>query len=99
MDCGWLVFDGPTVRAFAAAARQAATRGRWRLDTREGGSAISYTDEDPNIRKSYEAALLPQAESSMPPWSIPTHAPEESRSQEVYRRRAWTAKTSRTQFF
>ena len=48
------------------------------IDTRDGGRAISYVDEDPNIRKTYEAALAAEGmKSGMPSWSYTLRTPPE----------------------
>ena len=48
------------------------------IDTRDGGRAISYVDEDPNIRKTYEAALAAKGmKSGMPSWSYTRRTPPE----------------------
>jgi len=48
------------------------------IDTREGGNAISYVDEDPHIRKTYEAAVSTEGMSShMPVWVYSQRTPPE----------------------
>jgi hypothetical protein len=46
------------------------------IDTRDGGRAISYVDEDTNIRKTYEAALAAEGmKSGMPGWVYSLRVP------------------------
>jgi hypothetical protein len=48
------------------------------IDTRDGGRAISYVDEDPNIRATYEAALAKEGmKSGMPSWVYTQRIPPE----------------------
>jgi hypothetical protein len=72
-----LVFDGPYGPAFrhgGAPGEQATDGGA--IDTRDGGRAISYVDEDPEIRKNYEAALASERmTSNMPSWVYTQRTP------------------------
>ena len=53
-----LVFDGPYGPAFRrGGAPGEETIDLGAIDTRDGGRAISYMDEDPQIRKNYQEAL------------------------------------------
>jgi quercetin dioxygenase-like cupin family protein len=65
-----LVFDGPYGPGFrrgGAPGDHAMDAGA--VDTHEGGNAISYVDEDPQIRKAYEAAIGAEGmKSGMPSW-------------------------------
>ena len=74
-----LVFDGPYGPGFrrgGAPGGDAADVGA--IDTREGGNAISYVDEDPHIRKTYEAAVSAEGMSSqMPVWVYSQRTPPE----------------------
>ena len=74
-----LVFDGPYGPGFrrgGAPGGDAADVGA--IDTREGGNAISYVDEDPHIRKTYEAAVTAEGMSSqMPVWVYSQRTPPE----------------------
>ena len=74
-----LVFDGPYGPAFrrgGAPGEQAIDGGA--IDTRDGGRAISYVDEDPEIRKNYEAALASEGmTSNMPSWVYTQRTPPE----------------------
>ena len=66
----------PTVQASGAPGGDAADIGA--IDTREGGNAISYVDEDPHIRKTYEAAVAAEGMSSqMPVWVYSQRTPPE----------------------
>jgi hypothetical protein len=48
------------------------------IDTREGGNAISYVDEDPYIRKTYEGAVAAEGmNSGMPRWVYSQRTPPE----------------------
>ena len=74
-----LVFDGPYGPGFrrGGVAGDEATDGG-AIDTKDGGRAISYVDEDPNIRKSYEAALAEVGmKSGMPFWTYTLRKPPE----------------------
>lgn len=74
-----LVFDGPYGPGFrhGGAPGQEDTDGG-AIDTRDGGRAISYVDEDPQIRKSYETALKAEGMTSgMPPWAYEQRTPPE----------------------
>ena len=72
-----LVFDGPYGPGFrrgGVAGGDAKDIGA--IDTRDGGGAISYVDEDANIRKTYEAALAAEGmKSAMPSWSYTLRTP------------------------
>ncbi len=74
-----LIFDGPYGPAFrrgGAPGGQAKDVGA--VDTRDGGNAIAYMDEDPQIRKTYEAELAANGmESRMPEWAYETRTPPE----------------------
>jgi quercetin dioxygenase-like cupin family protein len=74
-----LVFDGPHGPGFrrgGAPGDGASDLGA--IDTRDGGNAISYIDEDPQIRKSYEDALSAEGmRSGMPPWVYTQRVPPE----------------------
>ena len=74
-----LIFDGPYGPAFrrgGAPGGQAKDVGA--VDTRDGGNAISYMDEDPQIRKTYEAELAANGmKSHMPEWAYETRTPPE----------------------
>ena len=74
-----LVFDGPYGPGFrhgGAPGEKAIDGGA--IDTRDGGRAISYVDEDPEIRKTYEAALTSEGmTSNMPPWVYTQRTPPE----------------------
>lgn len=65
-----LVFDGPYGPGFRrGGAPGDAAMDAGAIDTRDGGNAISYVDEDPQVRKAYEAALAAEGvPSSMPSW-------------------------------
>ncbi len=72
-----LVFDGPYGPGFrnGGAPGEAQTDGG-AIDTRDGGRAISYVDEDPHIRKTYEAALAAEGMSTgMPAWVYEQRTP------------------------
>jgi hypothetical protein len=77
-----LVFDGPYGPGFrhgGAPGEQATDGGA--IDTREGGRAISYVDEDPEIRKTYEAALATEGmKSGMPRWAYERPTPPQGES-------------------
>jgi len=72
-----LVFDGPHgpgLRRGGAPGDEAKDAGA--IDTHEGGNAISYVDEDPQIRKTYDAALAAGGmKSGMPVWVYDTRTP------------------------
>jgi quercetin dioxygenase-like cupin family protein len=72
-----LVFDGPYGPAFrhgGAPGEQATDGGA--IDTRDGGRAISYVDEDAEIRKNYEGALASEGmRSNMPSWVYTQRTP------------------------
>ncbi|HWP57602.1 MAG TPA: cupin domain-containing protein [Candidatus Acidoferrales bacterium] len=72
-----LVFDGPYGPGFrrgGAPGDEAIDGGA--IDTREGGRAISYVDEDPEIRRTYEAALAAEGmKSGMPSWCYTQRVP------------------------
>ncbi len=74
-----LIFDGPYGPAFrrgGAPGAQAMDVGA--VDTRDGGNAIAYMDEDPQVRKTYEAELAAHGmQSRMPQWAYETRAPPE----------------------
>jgi len=74
-----LVFDGPYGPGFrrgGAPGGDASDLGA--TDTRDGGNAISYIDEDPQIRKTYEDALSAEGmRSGMPPWVYTQRVPPE----------------------
>ena len=78
-----LVFDGPYGPGFrhgGAPGEQATDGGA--IDTREGGRAISYVDEDPQIRKTYEAALAAEGmKSGMPRWAYERPTPPQGESE------------------
>jgi quercetin dioxygenase-like cupin family protein len=78
-----LVFDGPYGPGFRrGGAPGGDARDVGAIDTREGGNAISYVDEDPNIRKTYEAALSEEGmKSSMPAWVYTQRIPPEGESE------------------
>ena len=66
-----LIFDGPYGPGFR---RGGAPGG----DATDGGAAISYLHEDPNIRKTYEAALAAERmNSGMPSWVYTLRTPPE----------------------
>jgi quercetin dioxygenase-like cupin family protein len=78
-----LVFDGPYGPGFrqGGAPGDAATDGG-AIDTRDGGRAISYVDEDPHIRESYEAAVSAEGMTSrMPVWVYSQRTPPEGESE------------------
>ena len=55
-----------------------AGQGQQAQSQRDGGNAISYIDEDPQIRKSYEDALSAEGmRSGMPPWVYTQRVPPE----------------------
>jgi quercetin dioxygenase-like cupin family protein len=72
-----LVFDGPYGPGF----RHGGVPGEHdtdggAIDTRDGGRAISYVDEDPQIRKAYEAELAVEGmKSGMPVWCYDQRTP------------------------
>jgi quercetin dioxygenase-like cupin family protein len=72
-----LVFDGPYgpgMRHGGAPGDEAMDGGA--IDTRDGGRAISYVDEDPQIRKTYEAALAAEGmKTGMPAWAYTQQIP------------------------
>ena len=74
-----LIFDGPYGPGF----RRGGTPGTQArdvgaVDTRDGGNAIPYMDEDPQIRKTYEEELAPNGmQSRMPQWAYETCTPPE----------------------
>ena len=74
-----LVFDGPYGPAFrrgGAPGADASDLGA--TDTRDGGNAISYVDEDPQVRKNYETALAAEGmKSGMPSWVYTQRIPPE----------------------
>jgi len=74
-----LVFDGPYGPGFrrgGAPGGDAADVGA--VDTRDGGNAISYVDEDPQVRKTYETALKAEGMTSgMPAWCYTQQIPPE----------------------
>jgi len=74
-----LVFDGPYGPAFrrgGAPGADASDLGA--TDTRDGGNAISYVDEDPQVRKNYETALAAEGmKSGMPSWVYTQRVPPE----------------------
>jgi quercetin dioxygenase-like cupin family protein len=74
-----LVLDGPYGPGFrrgGAPGDGASDLGA--TDTRDGGNAISYIDEDPQVRKSYEDALSAEGmRSGMPPWVYTQRVPPE----------------------
>jgi quercetin dioxygenase-like cupin family protein len=74
-----LVFDGPYGPGFrrgGVPGGNAADVGA--VDTREGGNAISYVDEDPHIRKTYEATVSAEGMASgMPKWVYSQRTPPE----------------------
>jgi quercetin dioxygenase-like cupin family protein len=74
-----LVFDGPYGPGFRrGGAPGDAMRDAGAIDTREGGNAISYVDEDPEIRKTYEVALAADGmKSGMPAWAYTQRIPPE----------------------
>ncbi|HET8562251.1 MAG TPA: cupin domain-containing protein, partial [Candidatus Binatia bacterium] len=74
-----LVFDGPYGPGFRrGGAPGDDMRDAGAIDTREGGNAISYVDEDPQIRKTYEAALASEGmKSGMPTWAYTQRIPPE----------------------
>jgi len=78
-----LVFDGPYGPGFrrrGAPGDDAADVGA--IDTREGGNAVSYVDEDPHIRKTYEAALAAEGMTSgMPAWVYTQRIPPSGESE------------------
>jgi len=52
------------------------------IDTREGGNAVSYVDEDLHIRKTYEAALAAEGMTSgMPAWVYTQRIPPSGESE------------------
>ncbi len=72
-----LVFDGPYGPGFRSggAPGEAQIDGS-AIDTREGGRAISYVDEDPYIRKTYEAELAAEGMTTgMPAWVYEQRTP------------------------
>ena len=78
-----LIFDGPYGPGFrrgGAPGEQAIDAGA--VDTRDGGNAISYVDEDPYIRKTYEEALAAEGmRSGMPSWAYHRTTPPEGESE------------------
>lgn len=78
----FLIFDGPYGPGFrrgGAPGSDAIDAGA--INTRDGGAAISYPDEDPQIRKNYEAALTAEGMTSgMPTWAYTHHQPPEGES-------------------
>ncbi|MGH7845660.1 MAG: cupin domain-containing protein, partial [Candidatus Binatia bacterium] len=72
-----LVFDGPYGPGFrrgGAPGDHAIDAGA--VDTHEGGNAISYVDEDPQVRKTYEAAIAAGGmKSGMPSWVYTQRVP------------------------
>jgi quercetin dioxygenase-like cupin family protein len=74
-----LVFDGPYGPGFrrgGAPGDDAKDAGA--IDTRDGGNAISYIDEDTQIRQTYEAALAREGmKTGMPSWVYTQRIPPE----------------------
>jgi hypothetical protein len=72
-----LIFDGPYGPGFrrgGAPGEEAKDVGA--VDSREGGNAISYVDEDPQVRKTYEQRLAAEGmKSQMPEWAYETRNP------------------------
>ena len=78
-----LVFDGPYGPGFRSggAPGEAQIDGS-AIDTREGGRAISYVDEDPYIRKTYEAELAAEGMTTgMPAWVYEQRTPPAGKSE------------------
>lgn len=77
-----LVFDGPYGPGFrrgGAPGEEAMDAGA--IDTRDGGRAVSYVDEDPHIRKEFAEKLAAVGmKSTMPPWVYETQNPPEGAS-------------------
>ena len=72
-----LVFDGPYGPGFrhGGAPGEIDTDGG-AIDTRDGGRAVSYVDEDPEIRRIYERALAAEGmKSGMPSWCYEQRVP------------------------
>jgi quercetin dioxygenase-like cupin family protein len=73
----FLIFDGPYGPAYrrgGAPGSNAMDAGA--VDTRDGGNAISYVDEDPQIRATYAEELAEKgAESQMPEWAYTHQTP------------------------
>ncbi len=72
-----LIFDGPYGPGFRSggAPGEAQIDGS-AIDTREGGRAISYVDEEPYVRKTYEAALAADGlTTGMPAWVYEQRTP------------------------
>ena len=78
-----LVFDGPYGPGFRnGGAPGEAQMDGGAIDTREGGRAISYVDEDPHIRRTYEAALAVEGMSTgMPAWVYEQRTPPAGKSE------------------
>ena len=74
-----LIFDGPYGPGFRrGGAPGAQARDVGAVDTRDGGNAIAYMDEDPQIRETYEAQLAANGmQSRMPEWAYETRTPPE----------------------
>ena len=74
-----LIFDGPYGPGFRrGGAPGAQARDVGAVDTRDGGNAIAYMDEDPQIRKTYEEELATNGmQSRMPQWAYETRTPPE----------------------
>jgi quercetin dioxygenase-like cupin family protein len=72
-----LVFDGPYGPGFRrGGAPGDAAMDAGAVDTHEGGNAISYVDEDPQIRKTYEATIGNEGmKSGMPSWVYTQRVP------------------------
>ncbi|MEE8518942.1 MAG: cupin domain-containing protein [Dehalococcoidia bacterium] len=77
-----LVFDGPYGPGFrrgGAPGQDAMDQGA--VDTRDGGAAISYVDEDPGVRAIYESELAQHGMTSrMAPWVYETTTPPKGES-------------------
>jgi quercetin dioxygenase-like cupin family protein len=73
----FLIFDGPYGPGFRSGRKpgdDAMDAGA--INTREGGNAISYPDEDPAVRKEYERMLgMEGLKSGMPEWAYTHHTP------------------------
>lgn len=78
-----LVFDGPYGPGFRhGGAPGDETKDGGAIDTRDGGRAISYVDEDPQIRKAYQAALAAEGMTTgMPVWAYQQRTPPAGEAQ------------------
>ena len=73
----YLIFDGPYGPGFrSGGAPGSAGMDAGAVDTRDGGNAISYVDEDPQIRKSYSDELAKHGMTNeMPEWAYTSQTP------------------------